>query len=412
MLVSGVVVAESNETVNGTEAGFLHAVHVRHGEERVGQSDGVLNGGAVVCLKGCVVLVDVVLKQRHRLAEDHGLALLAHDHALTGLDTVVGHVTGLGHLFDGVEEVEHVVRGESVLEIIGESVGETGHDAHYVGNVGGGDAGVSEHEAEAVGGGTGLEDLKELFVGPAFGLDLCDVSTGGLEHLTVCAERLDGYVEGQTVGFSFDGHVVHGVLVVVSESVSIHVVGDLNADAQLYERADGGVGNLSDVRSLAGGSHGGQLAVVIVPRGLDDFDVEVGIHLGELSGPLVDVVEVGAGHRGNHNGDGVLCGSGSFLCGSLGLFCCGSLGLLGCGLRAAGAQRKHHDQSQKHCDDLFHCYSPYQNFISSPSPGKDDIVGGKPSRFGFSFSHWQSMYTGDPSVNFTAASIIRCCRTR
>ena len=43
--------------------------------------------------------------------------------------------------------------------------------------------------------------------------------------------------------------------------------------------------------------HGGELAVVIVPGGLDDFHIEVRVELFELGDPGVDVVLIGAGNR-------------------------------------------------------------------------------------------------------------------
>ena len=63
VLVGGVVIAQSDETVDSAEAGLSHAVHSGHGEEDVAQGDGVLNGGAVIGLESGVVLVDVVLER-------------------------------------------------------------------------------------------------------------------------------------------------------------------------------------------------------------------------------------------------------------------------------------------------------------------------------------------------------------
>ena len=375
MLVGGLVVAEGDQAVHGAEAGGFRAFHRRNGQERVVHGDGVFHGGAVVGLKSGVVLVDVVLKERHGLAEDHGLALLAHDHALAGLNAVVGHVAGLGHLFHGLEQLEHVLGGVGILEIVGERVVQTRGDAEDVQEVGRGDAGVGEHEAEAVIGGAVLDNFEELLVGPAFGLDLRHVGAGGLEHILVGAESLDGDVQGQAVNGVLNAHVVERVLIVVGQTLRVHVLRNVNGDAQLDVGADGGVGDLSDVRSFAGVRHGGELAVVIVPGGLDHFHIEVRVELFELGDPGVDVVLIGAGNRGNHHGDGI--GGGLLFRRLLGGLFRGLLGrrfgrLLRSGLLAAGGESEEHNEGKDLCKDLFHVDAPFSslnNIIRDPFGG-------------------------------------------
>ena len=90
---------------------------------------------------------------------------------------------------------------------------------------------------------------------------------------------------------------------------------------------------------------------MIVPRGLDYFDFDVGVHCGELGRPGVYVVLIGGGHRRDHNGNGVFAGAASSAAGAVS-------SAAGCSAAGAAvwpqAQRaKYHDQS-KHCDDLFH----------------------------------------------------------
>ena len=100
---------------------------------------GVLNGGAVVGFQGSVVLLEVVLEQRHSLAEDHGVAGLAHDHTLAGFHAVVGHITGLGHFLNGGEHGEHVLGGHGVLQIGGEGVALScacAEDIEHIGMIG------------------------------------------------------------------------------------------------------------------------------------------------------------------------------------------------------------------------------------------------------------------------------------
>lgn len=216
----------------------------------------------------------VVLEERHCLTGDHGLALLEHLQTVAGRNGVVGHSAGGDDLADGVEEVEHVLGGERVLEIVGERVGQTGRAAEYVDEVRGGDALVRENEAEGAVLGAGLDGGKELLVGPTLGLDLRDVNAGFLEHGLVAAESLDGDVERQTVNGVLKGHVADGVVIVVGE---VDVLGDVDGDAHLDVGAESGVGDLGDVGSFAGESHGGELGVMVVPGGLDHFNGDVGV---------------------------------------------------------------------------------------------------------------------------------------
>ena len=367
MLVGGLGVAQGDQAVHGAEAGGFRAVHRRDGQERILHGDGVLHGGAVVGLERGVVLVDVVLEERHGLAEDHGLALLAHDHALTGFNAVVGHIAGLRHILHGLEKLEHVVGGVGILEIVGERVVQTRANAEDIQEVGRGDAGVGKHEAEAVVGGAVLDDFEELLVGPALGLDLRNVGAGGLEHFLVGAESLNGDVQRETVNGVLNAHVVERVLVVVRQTLGVHVLRDVNGDAQLNVGADGGVGYLRDVRRFTGIRHGGQLAVVIVPGGLDYFHGEVRIDLGEISDPGFDVILIGAGDRGNHHGDGI--GGGLLFRGLLGGLFRGLLGrrfgrLLRSGLLAAGGESEEHNEGKDQCKDLFHVDAPFSSLIN------------------------------------------------
>ena len=93
---------------------------------------------------------------------------------------------------------------------------------------------------------------------------------------------------------------------------------------------------------------------VVVARGDDPVDGHAfgnGVVLLkealELLVPGVDVEDLAFGGRGL--GSGSLC-SGSFGGGSFGSGSRSSL-------LAAGAERKHHDEGQKHCDELFHFFS-------------------------------------------------------
>ena len=91
---------------------------------------------------------------------------------------------------------------------------------------------------------------------------------------------------------------------------------------------------------------------MIVPRGLDDFDLDVGVHLGELGCPSVYIVLIGGGHGRDHNGNGVFCRCGILSRGGV-PGCSGLIGS-GCGRLTAGAESKYHAESEEHCDDLFH----------------------------------------------------------
>ena len=306
MLIGGVAVAESDQTVDGAVAAFLHAVHGGNRQERVGNGDRVLNSGAVVCLDRGVVLVDVVLEQRHGLAEDHGIAGLAHDHTLGSLDTVVGHVAGLGHFLNGGQQVQHLGAGVLILQVGVESVVQAGADTEDVQEVRSGCAGVGENEAEGVVLGAVLDGFHELIVSPAALLHFGNIHTGGFQHILVGAQCLDGDVEGQAVDVVLDGHVVKGVLVKVSQLIFVHVLAQVQGGAVFDVGCQACVGDLGDVRGLAGLGHGGQLGGVVVPGGADDFHGQVGIHLVELVCPLGHLIQIVAGDGGHHNGDGVL----------------------------------------------------------------------------------------------------------
>ena len=104
---------------------------------------------------------------------------------------------------------------------------------------------------------------------------------------------------------AFQGHVVQRVLIVISQALGVHVLVNFDADAQVYQGADGGIADFRDVGGFTGIGQGGQLAIVLVPGGLDDFNLDFGMDGGELIGPGFDIGQIGAGDRGNHHGDGI-----------------------------------------------------------------------------------------------------------
>ena len=227
VLIGGVLVPHGNQAVHGAVAGLCTAVHGGNGQEGVVHGQGVLNGGAVVGFQGSVVLLEVVLEQRHSLAEDHGVAGLAHDHTLAGFHAVVGHITGLGHFLNGGEHGEHVLGGHGVLQIVGEGVAQTCACAEDIEHIGGGDAGVCEDEAVAAVLGALLDDIQELLIGPAFLLNLGNVNAQLFHHGLVGADGLDGQVQGQAVGGALQGQVLQSVLVVVGQTVGGHVLSNV-----------------------------------------------------------------------------------------------------------------------------------------------------------------------------------------
>ena len=321
MLIGGVLVPHGDQAIHGAVAGLLAAVHGGNGQEGIIHLLGVLNGGAVVGFQSGVVLLEVVLEQRHSLAEDHGVAGLAHDHTLTGFHAEVGHIAGLGHLFDSAEQGQHVLGGEGVLQLRGEGVAQASACAEDVEHIGSGDAGVGEHEAVAAVLGALLDDIQELLIGPAFLLDLGNVDAQAFHHGLVGADGLNGQVQRQAVGSAFQSQVLQSVLVVVGQTVSGHVLGDVNGDAHFHVGAQRVGGDLRDVGSLAGLRHGGQLVVVIAPGGLNDLHGQVGVQGMEVICPGLQVRQVIACDGGSHDHDGVgfrLCFRGSLGRGSSG----------------------------------------------------------------------------------------------
>ena len=358
MLVGGVLVAHGDQAVHGAVAGLFAAQHGGHGQEGVIHGQGVLNGGAVVCCQGGVILLEVGLEQGHCLAEDHGVAGLAHNHTLAGFHAVVGHIAGLGHLFHGAQQGQHVLGGEGVFQVGGEGIAQPRAGAEHVQHIGSGDAGVGEDEAVAAVLGAGLDDIQEFFIGPAFLLDLGNVDAQLLHHGLVGADGLNGQVQGQAVDGAFQGQVLQSVGVVVRQTVGVQILGDVNGDAHLHVGAQSVGGNLRDVGSLTGLRHGGHLVVVITPGGLDDLHGEVGVQLMEIGSPGLQVLQVIAGDGGSHDDDGV----GSRLGGGFrdiagggggGGRCCLGLGG-GLSAAAAGKQAQNHDTGQQQCNDLLH----------------------------------------------------------
>ena len=100
-------------------------------------------------------------------------------------------------------------------------------------------------------------------------------------------------------------HVVQRVLVVVRQTLRIHVLVDLHAQTQLHIGADSGIADLGDVGRFARVGHGVQLAVMVVPGSLDDFHLDFGMLGHEVVGPGINVVQISARYRGNHHGNGV-----------------------------------------------------------------------------------------------------------
>ena len=112
--------------------------------------------------------------------------------------------------------------------------------------------------------------------------------------------------------------------------------------------------------ALGIGSLGNEALAQLAGTGGDDFNLDVGILLHELGNACVQRIGI-VGRVDNELAGvifrsflGVLCGS--VFCGGL---CFGSLGFLGLGsgLLAASAQREHHAQSQKQCEELLHLVS-------------------------------------------------------
>ena len=306
MLIGGVAVAESNHAVHGAVAGLGHAVHGGNRQESVVDGDGVLNGGAVLGFESRVVLVDVVLKQRHGLAEDHSIAGLAHDHTLRSLDTVVGHVAGVGHFLHSGQQVQHLGAGVLILQVRVESVVQTGADTEDVQEIRSGCTGVGKDEAEGVVLGAVLDGFHKLIVSPAALLHFGNIHTGGFQHILVGAQCLDGDVKGQAVNIVFHGHVIQGVLVKVSQLVFVHTLAQVQGRTILHVGSQGGIGDLGNIGCLTGLGHGGQLGVVIVPGSTDNLHGQVGVLLVELVRPLGHLIQIIVGDGGHHNGDGVL----------------------------------------------------------------------------------------------------------
>ena len=202
-------------------------------------------------------------------------------------------------------------------------------------------------------------DSLELLPAVELGLDL-----GGI----IGAENVlgDGAAIDQRGGAALEGDALHdavligrslnGVLVRVGEIVDAEsgdVLGEVGVGILLdvvgfgQEQVDllivgrGGLVEQGRVQLV--------LIGVVVARGDDPVDGHAfgnGVVLLkealELLVPGVDVEDLAFGGRG--------LGSGSLGGGSL---CSGSRS----SLLAAGAERKHHDEGQKHCDELFHFFS-------------------------------------------------------
>ena len=335
MLIGGVLVAHGNQAVHSAVAGFLAAIHGGHGQECVVHLQGVLNSGAVVGFQSGVVLLEVILEQRHRLAENHGIAGLAHDHTLAGFHAVVGHITGLGHFLNGFQQGEHILGGESVLQVGGKGIAQACTGAEDVQHIGSGNAQVCKHEAIGAVLGALLDDIQELLVGPAFLLNLGNVNAQLFHHGLVGTDGLNGQVQGQAVGGAFQRQILQSRLVVVSQAAIFHVLCDVNGNTHFYESTQCIRGNFSDVGCLTGLCHGGHLVVVVAPGSFDDFHGEVGMQGMEIVSPGFQVGQIIAGDRGCHDDNLVFRSRG--LCAD-----------------AHGEQAQNHHAGQQQCDELLH----------------------------------------------------------
>ena len=250
-----------------------------------------------------------------------------------------------------MQQQEHIFGSVSILQVFGEVVIQAKARAIDLHQVRGADTSIGKNEAEPIALGAGGDDIHELIQAPAFLLNLGHIDTQFFHQGLVGAQGLNGQIQGQAIGHAFQGHISDGVLVVVRQPLGIHVLGDVDGHAHVHIGGHGAGGHFRNVGCLTGLGHGGQLAHMIAPRGLDDLDGQVGVHLLEIRSPGLQVAHIVTGNGGRHDHNGVLLRGfrfsrsarlGGGLCRSA---VCGARVVL----RTTGNQAANHCQAQKQC---------------------------------------------------------------
>ena len=315
-------------------------------------------------------------------------ALLGLELLHGGLEVVVGELGQLGGalrelllddlavlLGDGVPDVDVDVSAAGADEVVGE--------AHLLGNLSGAVGGVSVHVAletvdnallhgrdglgEGHGGRGGAHGGQAVDVHGAVGnADLHALHVVGSLDLLVGlhAAETDVEVEREDV----DAVVVLDVLAHLLHHVRLADVGIL-LEVGVEHRSDEGFEVnvvVGEVRGILAGDPVGavdDLLEVVLVNG--ELAGAVGLDLNGAVGAVLDALSDllhldgellgGSKHVAELEDDVEIVGGGGGLGGAFGR----SGGVL---LAAAGAEREHHDQSEKHCDGLLHGSFSFPNF--------------------------------------------------